>query len=428
MAAASGRPVDRILSTFVNQAGCPVVEVSRSCSADHPELSLTQRRFFLDPRLSTDAASGVLWQVPICRRSDRGADTCVLMDRPTLSVPTSLDDCRQWTFMNTGARGYYRTAYSTEMLRALAPVAESRLSAAERLSLVGDEWALVQAGTHTAADFLTLASGFGGEQTSGVLSHITTGLRFIDSYLTTSATQGRFRAFVRALLGKQFGQLGIAPASTETDERRELRGVVIDAMGSIGADPEVIRQARAATDQILSGRTTLDPTAADTVVNVAAHHGDVALWEALASAAERAPSPVEQTRYLYALGDFEDPALATRGLEHALTPAVRAQNAGRYLARFLSNPAINARAWTFVKDHWTELQPKISVAFADVRIVQALGSFCDAGTRDDVRAFFATHRLGNAARTIDQTIERIDNCVQLRQEQTIPVTAWLAAQ
>ena len=68
-------------------------------------------------------------------------------------------------FANAGAQGYYRTAYSPEALRALAPRVQDVLTAPERLSLVGDEWALVRAGRHGVGDYLTLAAGFGNERT-----------------------------------------------------------------------------------------------------------------------------------------------------------------------------------------------------------------------------------------------------------------------
>jgi aminopeptidase N/puromycin-sensitive aminopeptidase len=328
-------------------------------------------------------------------------------------------------FMNAGARGYYRTAYTPDMLRALVPMIETHLSAPERLSLAGDEWALVRARRHTAADYLTLASGFVGEQTSGVLEQIRTGLRFIHDYLTAGSTRSSFQNFVRSLLARQKEDLANASAAAAADAQRELAAVVVETLGTIGEDPDIVSGVRQAVDAALAGRRPLDPIAADAFVRVAAKHGDARLWDAFAAAAERAQSPEEQYRYLYALGDFEDPALADRGLAHALTPAVRAQNAGRYLARFLGNPAINARSWNFVKQHWVELQPKISVAFADVRIVQALASFCDARSRDDIRGFFSSHRLGNADRTVDQTIERIDNCIALRESQSAAVAGWL---
>ena len=129
---------------------------------------------------------------------------------------------------------------------------------------------------------------------------------------------------------------------------------------------------------------------------------------------------------MFALSEFTDPALVDRGLQLALSPTMRSQDTALYLSRFLANPAVHARAWAFVKAHWTALEPKVTIFGGDANLTSALGSFCDAGTRDDVKAFFAAHPLPAAARTLKQTIERIDNCIALREKQTPVLTGWLS--
>src|SRR5206468_11257817 len=106
--------------------------------------------------------------------------------------------CAPWVFVNAGAHGYYRTAYSSCNLRAIAPRVGTELTPPERLSLIGDEWALVRASRHAAADFLTLAAGYGHEQTSGVLEEVASRLAFIHEYLTTDATRPKLESFLRS--------------------------------------------------------------------------------------------------------------------------------------------------------------------------------------------------------------------------------------
>ena len=190
-------------------------------------------------------------------------------------APVTLDvaqGCVSWIFANAGAQGYYRTEYAPEMLRALAPRLGDALTAPERLTLIDDEWALVRANRHNAADYLTLAAGYGRESSSGVLSEVTGRLQFIHEYLTTNASRPRFEAFVRTMLRPLFEQLGFSPASSDTDDRRALRAVVIGALGTIGNDGDVVRQARAALDRALAtgadsagkpGAVALDPTLAE---------------------------------------------------------------------------------------------------------------------------------------------------------------------
>jgi len=327
--------------------------------------------------------------------------------------------------VNAGARGYYRTAYPPEMLRALAPRIGTSLSAPERLTLVEDEWALVGAGRHSMAEYLTIVTGFGSEQISGVLAPIATRLAFIAQYLTIEATAGKLQAFIRSLFRPSFDALGVEANAGESDDRRALRAVVVAALGDSGADADVIAKARAAVERALAGGGPLDPTVATVLIPVAAAHGDTNLYTALSAAAGRAVSPEERYRYLYAFPTFRDPALVERALQEVRSSKMKAQDTARYLALFFANPAARVRAWLFLKEHWTEIEPKIKVAFGDVTLVGSLAAFCDPNARDDIRAFFTTHSLPSATRTLDETIERIDRCIELRQTQTARVAEWL---
>jgi len=350
-----------------------------------------------------------------------------VLSGPTQIFSLGTAGCVPWVFANAGAEGYYRTAYAPEALKAMAPHVEDALSAPERLSLVGDEWALVRAGRHTVADYLTLAAGLGRERTSGVLGLLTDGFRFIQDYLTDGSTRARLEAFTRSLLRPSYNEVGFASASGDNDDRRALRAVLIGTLGTIGGDSDVATTARAALDRALGGGRPLDPAVAGAIVRVAAEHGDAKLYEALMAASDRVNSPEEHYRYLYAVTDFRDPAIIDRALQFSLSPQLRSQDTAIYLGRFFGNEAARSRAWSFLKQHWTELESKIMISFGDVNLVNSLASFCDAGTRDDIKAFFAEHKLPTAARTLDQTIERIDNCTELRDKQTAALTAWLAA-
>ena len=142
MTAASGRPVDRILSTFVNQPGAPLLEASAECRDNQTVVTLTQRRFYADPA-QTRRRDGTLWQIPVCLKdADGSAPKCHLVTRRKQTLATSRP-CTAPTVLNAGARGYYRVAYAPDLLNKLAPEASRLLSAPERLTLVADGWDLV---------------------------------------------------------------------------------------------------------------------------------------------------------------------------------------------------------------------------------------------------------------------------------------------
>jgi aminopeptidase N len=438
IAASSGKPVERMLPTFVNQPGVPLLNVAVACPAPHEtRVTIGQSRFLVDGSAPADRA---LWQVPVCfddaasKRAPNAAASrqCVVLAEPRHDYTLRDAGCQPWVFANLDARGYYRTEYAPELLRAMTPDVETKLTAPERLSLVDDEWAMVKAGRHSIADYLSLVAGFGREQTSGVLGDITSRLRGIHEDLTTDATRPVFEAFVRSLLRPLYDELGMTPApedrgqaSGEDDNRRELRAVVVGALGGVGNDADVAAKARAALDRALDGREPLDPTLADAVVSVAAAHGDAKLFDALLSASEKATSPDERYRYLYALPQFTDPRLIERGLELVTTDRVRTQDAAIYLARFLVQPESRDRAWTFLAERWDALAPKVTIFGGDVNLVQATGAFCDARSKDRVGSFFAAHPLPAAARALAQAQEQIANCMRLRDSQAPKLTDWL---
>ena len=427
MAASSRKPVDAILPTFVNQPGLPLVSVSMACdgAADRTQVTLRQERFFVDPDLAREGSPGT-WEIPVCvKGTARTSPTCDVLKGSTLTMSLDGKGCVPWVFANAGAQGYYRTEYPGDVLRALGPRVEDALTAPERLSLLEDEWALVRASRQSAADFLTLASGFEREQSSGVLNTLGGRLAFVHDYLVTDATRSAFETFVRKLLRPLFGELGLESAPRDTDARRALRAVVIAGLGGPGEDPEVIAAARATVDRVLSGNRPLDAALADPIVTIAAAHGDARLFDAYLAAAERTDDPAYHYRYLHALAGFRDPALIDRGLQYSLSPDLRRQDLALYLSKFFLNPAARALAWEFAKAHWDALRPGITIAGGDVNLVSSLSTFCDAGSRKDIGAFLADHPLPAAARMVNLTLERIDNCIQLRERQTTAVTEWL---
>ncbi len=420
IASASGKPVDRIMRDFVNQPGVPVLTAAAACDTEKTvtRVSLTQERFIADGSKPADPSAR--WQIPVCAKT-AGANSCAVIGKPEDTI--TLPGCSSWIFLNSGARGYYRTAYSSEMLAALAPQLQTALTAPERIRLMDDEWALVRTGRQTVSDYLTLASGFGAEMSSEALTTVDTRLLTIGNYLTTENNRAKYEGFVRNLLGPLYRQVGFVTQPSDSDQRRELRSQLILALGISGRDPEVIRSARSALDASLSGGQALDPALSDAIIRVAAENGDAKLFDALSGAAEKAASPEDHNRYLYSLGFFRAPDLVDRGLQNAF--ALRNQDTAIYLGRFLNNPHINAQAWAFVKKNWADLEPKLTVFGGASRTAAALASFCDPASREDIQEFFKAHSLPAAARAEKQALEQINACIAYRTSQTGVLETYL---
>jgi hypothetical protein len=110
-----------------------------------------------------------------------------------------------------------------------------------------------------------------------------------------------------------------------------------------------------------------------------------------------------------------------------LTPAIRNQDATDFLGAMIDSTATGQQAWDFTKAHWNELGQKLA-SYERNAIVGTTSSFCDAKSRDDVTSFFAGRDIAGAQRTLKESVERINSCINVRSEQQSNLESWLAQQ
>ncbi|HMC78627.1 MAG TPA: M1 family metallopeptidase [Vicinamibacterales bacterium] len=420
LATSSGQPVDRVMASFVNQPGVPLVHVDVACGAGGATATLTQDRFV------EGAAPGQPsppWSIPVCLKTSSGKITCEVMSAKTAAL--KLDACPAWVLPNAGARGYYRTSYSPEMLRKIA-AGIAAVSSAERIGLLSDEWALVRAGRHDVGSYMDLASVFGSERTPEVLANLTGTLRGIGEDLTTPASRPAYRQWVSKLLKPALKDVGWEAKPGELESRQELRAIIVRTLGA-ARDPEVLAKSRELVLGELKKPGTVDPTLLGVVVHLAAIDGSPALYDMYLARAKAADDPEEKYRYLHALASFTDEALARRTLAYVLGPEIRSQDAKLFLADMLTNPSINLVAWQMLKERWAEVQKKTGEFVGNTIVVSALGAFCDARMGGEVSQFFETHKVPDAERTLQQSLERIAACARRAETQAPKLSAWLTS-
>jgi aminopeptidase N len=425
LAEVSKKPVDQIMPTFVNQPGAPMVSVRTQCSGDSTSVTLSQRRYFFDRRLF-ESGSPELWQVPVCMKKNNAHDgepKCVVLTRKQESF--TLPGCGSWVMVNAGARGYYRSGYSSDAIRAMGRSAEKELTASERIALLSDSWASVTIGEQQIGDYLALAEGLQTDRTRAVLAQLTLKLEFISNYLVSDADRFGYEQWVRRLLTPAAEELGWRPKPGESDETKSARARVMYTLGYAGNDPAVIADARRLTEKALQDPTSIDPTVAVAAFSLAAQNGDVSLYEKLMAKLQAKGTSLE-AYYLYfqTLSKFRDPKLLRRTLDYAISPAVRSQDTLGLIAAVMKNPAGGKLAWGFVRNHWAEID-KVGGGFTSAEVVSATRTFCEADMQEQVQDFFASHKVPTAQRTLKQSLESIHNCSDLKLRQSSQLSAWL---
>ena len=82
-------------------------------------------------------------------------------------------------------------------------------------------------------------------------------------------------------------------------------------------------------------------------------------------------------------------------------------------------------AWEFVQTNWQTIVKTLGEFQGIPSVVGSLAAFCSAPRASEVRAFFEKNPIASSQRAIQQSVERIENCVALKERQAKPLSSWL---
>ncbi|MGA2694905.1 MAG: M1 family metallopeptidase [Terriglobales bacterium] len=424
MTQTSGKPVDKIMPTFVMQPGVPMFTATTECANNAAKVEIKQQRLLLSGNKAAEDNS--LWQIPVCMKSDVAAKNdseCVVVSKRETEI--ALETCPQWLFPNRDAKGYYRVAYSTANPEKLQSVAETQLTVPERIAFVEDAWAMTSAGRTHVADFMQLVGALQGEQNLNVLNLLSGHLGYIKAALLTPDQSVIFNQALDAQFSPLARQIGWKMSADDSDETKALRATLMGILGNAD-DPEAVTQARELVQQYLKDPNAVDGTLVGPSFYVAASHGESALYEQLSTRLAQTESQQEYGLCLAALASFRDPALAERSLSLVKNSTIRQQEYPRFFSALLNNPSTRDAAWKYLKTHWDDLAEKVT-SFGGRGAVSELGDACSSSMREDVQRFFADHKAPGAERAVQQSLDRIDSCLAFRKAQESSMDAWLRA-
>jgi aminopeptidase N len=442
---ASGRPVDKIMPTFVEQPGVPLITVKSSCAAPAPEpkvrsrrsrrrqrqlkpaqpkteIALTQNRFWLDPAAAPPSSN--TWMVPMCVKAAGAKPFCQIMGQREGVLPVA-GGCSPWLFVNANASGYYRTRYDSDTIQKLTSVAMTDLSAAERLSLLNDQAALVTSGQENVASYLNLVATLSQDEERAILESAAATLAVIHDDLLTDSSKPAFLAWLRSIFSPIFAKVGWTPSPGESDERHELRAQLLKIMGEIGEDPDVIRHSVEMAGNYAKDPSAIDASIAGEVLTVAAMSNSPELFQQyLAAINDPKSTPEQKSNYARALSAFSDPKLVESWLQAVVAPETRNQDAAGYLGRELRNHSAQEFAWQWTKEHWPAVQAKFTASSGGA-VIYGTSHFCSVELRNDVQQFFNAHKVASADQSLRQSLELMQGCIHFRSSQQPNLSAWL---
>jgi aminopeptidase N len=319
LSAASGRNVGEIAAGWIEQPGFPLVSVAASCDPQGKRtIVLSQRRFLLqgsDPHPSH-------WSVPLqIRAGADGTPQPLLLTQDSQSAAAGR--CDQPLSVNAGAIGYYRVAYDDATLRLNTQNFDS-LSDADRIALLDDQWALVEAGQQQLGRYLALVSSMGTDLDERAWSQIADALGVIEYDERGTPGHDAFAAFARSILRPVADRLGWDNKPEETPGRQRLRRTVIGDLGGWG-DQEIVAEAHKRFAAFLTDRAAIRPDDQAVILGIVARNADAATFDQLHAVAKAANDETELRRYYLALMQVRDPQLAAKAATIALAPEIPPQ-------------------------------------------------------------------------------------------------------
>jgi puromycin-sensitive aminopeptidase len=283
----------------------------------------------------------------------------------------------------------------------------------ERFGLVNDTWAATLAGLTPLTEYLDLIDLLRDEDDVNVWTTVIGSGHHLQRILADGQLAFLAERF-RRLLTPAVERLGWSPRKGESELVSQLRGDLIGALGTLANDVSCQQQGRELFAQYEKNPTAVDRNLIPALVAILAASGTSADYENFHYKFKNAQTPQEETRYLFALANFRISELIERTLELTINGDVRTQNSPYLMRNILLNRDARGQAWGFLTKHWEEMlrqYPDNSIA----RMCEGIIGLADAKLEAEAREFFATHRVKQGAKQMEQHLERLRVAVLCRE-------------
>ncbi|HVQ44656.1 MAG TPA: M1 family metallopeptidase [Candidatus Saccharimonadia bacterium] len=417
--AASGKPVDALMSAWTSKPGYPVV------TFDDGEVQ--QRRFYSSPRQAAKGQDASLWPIPFNVLLPGGRETPTELLRKHSDMLSAEILGSDWFKPNPGQTGFFRTHYTEGMIEALtAPLHTRELAVVDRFGIIGDVTAATEAGVTTSTALLKLVAALRDEPNYVVWTGVSGALGDLSHAVEDAALRERLDHFGHWLVGPNVKRLGWEAADDESSFDTLMRPLVLQQ--AIRFDDEtVVKEAKTRWAAWMDGAET-DPDVVAALLFAAARHGGEHEFEAMQSRYEREPVPQIKLGLLGAMGRFRQPALIARYLAYALTEAVRPQDLYIALAWGMRNRDGRDATWQWVQDHWNLWLERYG---AGGHMLEHFPLFVGAGFAThakaaEIRDFFDSHPHPALGRPTDQAVESVELRADWADRDAAAVAAFLA--
>ncbi len=427
------KKVGASFSTFLNQAGVPLVSLELRCNAGAPLVHLEQQRLL---PIGSSGRAAQNWSVPVCVRYPVAGATrseCLLLSGATQDVALNAPagNCPAWIQGNDRALGYYVVDYRGGLLEELmrGEVA-NRLDAAERVNLLGSAKLLADAGRLPADSALRLVESLRADGQRYVAQRSLDLALSYHANLVPANMLHDYQRFLLANFQQRARALGWVPGPDESDEVKLLRPNIVGVVATIAGDEELAQAGRALAGRWLDGTAQVAPEMLQSVLATGAFYGDKPLAQRYLAKLRATEDRQLRRRIIGAMSSFRDPAAIEVLYQSVLSGEVPFMEGGSLLFAGQEFEDTRHLAMANVQAHIDEIlakRPKgVDVDFA-ARLPYVGRRYCDGDSRRKLQQFFEPRvaEYVGAPRILDQVLEEIDLCIARKNAQGASIAGFL---
>jgi hypothetical protein len=321
--------------------------------------------------------------------------------------------------------GYYRWVVPASMMMKLAEDPEETMAPRERARYLGNVRALLNGGEITGDEYLALAAAFSKHPDPEVVAGLMADLGSLKVPFVTDDLTQPFAAYVRQALGPARDRFGIEPRADDIEAVKLIRPGLLSWLGSDGQDPDVRAYCKDMAQRYVNDPASVDPTIAGAVLGVAARDGTSEEFQAYQAKAEGTKVPAERSRYLSALGKFDDPKLQEAALAYALTDKVRPQEMFQVVSGLFETESGRDKVYAWMTSNYDRLAERMPPEF--IAYFPFMVSGCSEQRLDAARKFFAIpgHTVDGTEANLEKVSDQISDCLNLREREGNAVAGYL---
>lgn len=410
---ASGRDIDTIMSSWVQQPGFPVLTVRETDEG----LYVRQNRFLSTGDVHPEEDQ-TLWHVPLALRTFKAHNSTthyelMLSGERETFVPLPHATRTAWK-LNADALGVYRVAYTQAHLRRLGEAAaqpRTLLSHEDRAGLLGDAWELAQAHYNRTSSALSLSMALRGQRSALINQVLAANVAKLASVWWEQPDDVRqaIDAFARALFGPMARALSFDVDDDDSIDVRNERVTALRAAAAAG-DAWALREidARFAALRDASDDRQIHPDLFGLVLSEAVRRGGASAYEVAMRIYEHPATPDHKEAAMAALSNAREARLVQRTLDLVFSSRVKTQDLGSFFRALSENPAARRLFWARFQAEFANVSRRLGGSFSLAKLVRAsASSFTSEADARAIERFFATQDTAVFSMSLAQTLESV---------------------